>query len=337
MIGILLFGIKKMHKQLSTWQLIANSLEQNVGVMLLYVLESNGSSPGRQGFCMAVNAIGQMLGSIGGGIMEHKFVEMAKESLKLKAESIKLKAELRKQYHDKVAAKNQSGMICSGDQTILIYLIKKEEEVAIKSIINCLENNKNGLLRFTPNNLFFDASQLPKNDFLFNQKSEADWVYEEKLGIKNQLFIIGGGHCSLALCRLFSTMDFYIQLFDERSELNTLELNNFVHEKNIIENYETLANIELQGKNNYVVIMTVGYRTDMVALKALINKPFKYIGMLGSSKKIEKLFFDLKNEVFYERLISKIHSPIGLQINSQTTDEIAISIAAEIIKVKNSI
>ena len=49
--------------------------------MLLYVLESKGSSPGRQGFFMAVNSNGEMEGSIGGGIMEHKFVEMAKEKL----------------------------------------------------------------------------------------------------------------------------------------------------------------------------------------------------------------------------------------------------------------
>jgi xanthine dehydrogenase accessory factor len=69
-------------KSLSTWQLIYNSLQQQVAVMLLYVLESNGSSPGRQGFFMAVNLHGKMEGSLGGGIMEHKFVEMAKAKLK---------------------------------------------------------------------------------------------------------------------------------------------------------------------------------------------------------------------------------------------------------------
>ncbi len=325
-----------MHKQLKTWQLIAESLQQNIAVMLLYVLESNGSSPGRQGFCMAVNANGNMQGSIGGGIMEYKFVEMAKESLKLKAKSSKLKAQIRKQFHDKIAAKNQSGMICSGDQTILIYLIKKDDQPTIKCIINCIENNKNGLLKFTPDRLFFDANNLPKNDFLFNQYSENEWLYEEKLGIKNRLFIIGGGHCSFALSRLFSTMDFYIQLFDERSELNTLELNEFVHEKHIVESYGTLDGIELQGNNNYVVIMTVGYRTDSIAIKTLINKPFKYIGVLGSSKKIEKLFTDLKQEGLTDDKISKIHSPIGIQIHSQTPEEIAISIAAEIIQIKNN-
>lgn len=71
-----------MHKQLPTWQLIQYSLQQKIEVMLLYVLESKGSSPGRQGFMMTVNANGEISGSLGGGIMEHKFVELAKSKLK---------------------------------------------------------------------------------------------------------------------------------------------------------------------------------------------------------------------------------------------------------------
>ena len=67
-----------MKKQLAIWNLISKSLKEKIPVMLLYVVESHGSSPGRQGFFMAVTAEGTMEGSVGGGIMEHKFVEMAK-------------------------------------------------------------------------------------------------------------------------------------------------------------------------------------------------------------------------------------------------------------------
>ena len=63
-----------MHKSFYIWKLILDSLKVNIPVMLLCVLESKGSSPGRQGFFMAVNEAGEMEGSIGGGIMEHKFV-----------------------------------------------------------------------------------------------------------------------------------------------------------------------------------------------------------------------------------------------------------------------
>ena len=112
-----------MTKQLITWRLILKSLEQHIPVMLLYVLESAGSSPGRHGFFMAVNAAGEMEGSIGGGIMEHKFTEMAKEQLREKTAGLSL----RKQVHDKSAARNQSGMICSGEQTILLYRLHQQE------------------------------------------------------------------------------------------------------------------------------------------------------------------------------------------------------------------
>ena len=112
-----------MKKQLSAWKLISTSLQQNIPVILLYVLESRGSSPGRQGFFMAVNARNEMEGSIGGGIMEHKFVEMAKEKLRQNDDE----HSLRKQIHDKRAAQNQSGMICSGEQTIFLYRIQADE------------------------------------------------------------------------------------------------------------------------------------------------------------------------------------------------------------------
>src|SRR5687767_15151041 len=112
-----------MIKRLATWSFIRKSLELNTPVMLLYVLESIGSSPGRQGFLMAVNAHGVMEGSIGGGIMEHKFVEMAIDSLK-KGKTI---LSVKKQFHDKRASKDQSGMICSGEQTILLYSVKEKD------------------------------------------------------------------------------------------------------------------------------------------------------------------------------------------------------------------
>ncbi|MEP6700507.1 MAG: XdhC family protein [Bacteroidota bacterium] len=129
-----------MNKQLSTWKLILESLEQDIAVMLLYVLESKGSSPGRQGFFMAVNANGVMEGSIGGGIMEHKFVEMAKEMLKVWGNK---KQEIKKQVHDKSATTNQSGMICSGEQTVLLYTVQQEENVFIQPIIASLEQYRN--------------------------------------------------------------------------------------------------------------------------------------------------------------------------------------------------
>ncbi len=322
-----------MNKQYPIWQLMAESLQQGIAVMLLYVLQSNGSSPGRQGFFMAVNAKGQMEGSIGGGIMEHKFVEMARQQLAV--DSTKLtEASVRKQVHDKAAGKNQSGMICSGEQTIVLYPLKRADIPTVENIIACLENNKNGLLQLSPTGLQFTET-VPSVDFYFEMQQEDNWLYQEKIGYKNRLYIIGGGHCSLAFAELMGRMDFYISLYDDRENLNTFLQNGFAHEKHIVTDYTELKNKIPPGSNHYVVLMTFGYRTDSIALKALLGKQFKYLGMLGSKKKIEKLFADYKSEGLDERLLRNIFSPIGLHIKSQTPEEIAISIAAEIIKVKN--
>ena len=322
-----------MNRQLLPWKLIAESLQQNVPVMLLYVLESSGSSPGRQGFFMAVNAKGEMEGSIGGGIMEHKFVEMAKEKLQVIDNALQ-ETIIRKQIHDKAAAKNQSGMICSGEQTILLYHVLKKDAAPIQKLIFSLEQNKNGTLILTPEGIRFDQI-VPEKDFGFSMKSEDAWIYKEKTGYKNQLFIIGGGHCALAFSKLMSEMDFYIQLYDNRQDLKTMIKNDTVHEKHIINSYTELTELIPPGSNHYVVIMTFGYRTDDIALKALLGKEFKYIGLLGSKTKIEKMFDDYRKEGIDKKLLQQIHTPIGIPIKSQTPEEIAISIAAEIIREKN--
>ncbi len=323
-----------MNRQLSIWKFIKKSFEENIPVMLLYVLESYGSSPGRQGFFMSVNE-NNMEGSIGGGIMEHKFVEMAKEHLQSFDKLRMTSSQIKKQIHDKTAGKNQSGMICSGEQTILIYKIQEKDIVSLEKIITVLEQNRNGTLHLSPEGIFFEEV-LPAKDFELKLESEVNWSYTEKIGYKNNLYIIGGGHCALAFSKLMSTMDFYIHLFETRQDLNTIEANTYVHKKIIVKDYAELPELIPSGENNYVVVMTLGYRTDDIAVRALLNKDFKYFGLLGSKKKIEKMFEDYKEERISLDVLKKIHSPIGIQIKSETPEEIAVSIAAEIIKVKNN-
>src|SRR5579875_3084943 len=199
----------QMIKQIQVWKLIAESLQNEIAVMLLYVLESKGSSPGRQGFCMAVNSNGEMQGSIGGGIMEHKFVEMARERL----QDTSYKAQVKKQVHDKSATKDRSGMICSGEQTILLYQLQHSDKKIIDAIISCLGEDGNGTLTLSPDKVYFSET-VSSVDFHFEMQSEEDWIYKEKIGYKNHLYIIGGGHCALAFSKIMNMMDFYIHLFD---------------------------------------------------------------------------------------------------------------------------
>lgn len=320
-----------MKHGLAAWKLLEKSLLEGNPAMLLYVLESRGSSPGRQGFFLVVNSLGEMEGSIGGGVMEHQFVDRAKDSLDLDLEE----SVLKRQIHDKAAGPDGSGMICSGEQTILVTRIHEEEADIVGDLIVSLEADEPGLLRLSPKGLEFEPGETSAPDFRFEKNSETNWVYEQVLGCRNDLHIVGAGHCSLAFSQLMSTLDFRLHLYDDRPGLNTLLRNDWVKHKTVLGSYSELGALIPANPRAYVVVMTFGYKTDDLAVRALMGRDFRYFGVLGSERKIEKLFADYAAEGIPLEWLKKIHAPIGLAIHSQTPEEIAVSIAAEIIQVKN--
>lgn len=320
-----------MTKQLQVWKFILDNLKQDIPVVLLYVVESVGSSPGRQGFLMAVNDGHIMKGSIGGGMMEHKFVELAKEKLK---EENAAKAKAKRQVHDPDAKRHRSGMICSGEQTIVIYPLQPYDIHPVEQLVHCMQQFQRGRLVLHPEGIRFEANPS-SHRYLFEKTSEEEWVYEETTSVQPKVHIIGGGHCALALSRIMRMLDFYVIVYDERPELNTMLQNQSAHEKHTLNHYGELADAIAPDDEAYVVIMTFGYRTDDIALRALLHHRFKYMGLLGSKNKIEKMFSDYRAEGWSEEKIAAIHAPVGIPIKSETPEEIAVSIAAEIIKVKN--
>ena len=324
-----------MKKELELWQFAAEKLKQNQTVMLLIVAENSGSSPGRQGFKMIVAEDG-LAGSIGGGVMEVRLVELAKGSVKgkRKKEKGKNKTQIVEQVHRK-NSENSSGMICSGKQTVIFFEMNPQDLKTVREIIRALKNHQAKALQISDSR-FQISENSPEFDYKFEQKDNGEFLYEEKLGFKNHLFIVGGGHCALALSELVSKMDFYISLFDDRADLNTLEKNRFVQAKTIIESYEKIGEFIPSGANHYVVVMTLGYKFDEIVIRKLFDKNFKYFGVLGSRAKMKTLLKNLVKEGFPKEKLNQIHTPIGLPINSQTPEEIAVSIAAEIIAVKNA-
>lgn len=319
-----------MNKELEIWKFAIERLKQNESVILLVVAESSGSSPGRQGFKMVV-AEDDLAGSIGGGVMEIRLVELAK--LRITNYELRLKAEIIEQIHRKDSP-HRSGMICSGKQTVIFFELNLSHLKTIREIIYSLENQLPCRLQIV--NFKFELSNpIQTEDFRFERLGENEFLYEENLGFKNKLFIIGGGHCALALSELMSKMNFHISLFDDRADLNTLAKNEFVHEKKIIESYEQIGEFIESGNNVYVVVMTLGYKFDEIVIRALFDKNFKYFGVLGSKAKMKTLLKNLEKEDFDKEKLANIHTPIGLKINSRTPEEIAVSIAAEIIMHKN--
>ena len=123
------------HSDIHAWEFMQNKHAAGTPVILLYVLQSEGSSPGRQGFKMAVAADDDFCGTIGGGIMEHKFVEMARAFLR----KDNAEQDVYRQVHDKSAGKDQSGMICSGEQTIFLYPVKAQDLPHISALIHSVK------------------------------------------------------------------------------------------------------------------------------------------------------------------------------------------------------
>jgi len=320
-----------VNKELKLWQFAARKLNRNESVMLLVVADSSGSSPGRQGYKMAV-AGDEMCGSVGGGIMEVRLVELAK--VKSKWAKDKKISSIVEQVHQKSSA-NSSGMVCSGSQTVVFYKLNQQNLTTIRKTISALANHQSVSLLISDSTFQIRENQSDELDFRFRRLSETEFFYEEKLDCKNKLFIVGGGHCSLALSEIMSKMDFYITLFDDRPNLNTLAKNEFVHAKQIVESYEKIDEFIPSGANHFVVVMTLGYKTDEIVIRRLLDKNFKYFGVLGSRAKMATLLKNLKKEGLPEEKLNEIHTPIGLPINSRTPEEIAVSIAAEIIAVKN--
>lgn len=302
---------------------ILQKLKAQQAVVLLYVLDSKGSSPGRKGFNMAVAADGVYEGTIGGGIMEVKLLELAKNKL-LNGD---LSVVIKQQYHDKVHTHNQSGMICSGEQTVaLIPLTDKDiqtVEILCSETHNTIQLDENGLSITTQrvsDTLF--AQIVPNYPIFFTPRKS------------KRVHIFGGGHVSLALSQLLSLLDFEIIVYDHRHELSTIQQNTFAHHTRIIDYDTDIQHIPFE-KEDAIVIVSFSYRTDKQILLQLSNVQVRYMGMMGSATKVKTLFDELITEGVSATFLSNISSPIGLKIHSKTTMEIAVSIAAELIATYN--
>jgi xanthine dehydrogenase accessory factor len=313
------------------WDSVLKKIESGINCTLLVVTESDGSSPGREGFKMLVSTDGSLLGSIGGGALEHNLVEIAREKLKTNSMEIICK----RYFHTDKGVVNKSGMICSGSQAVaLIPLVLRDTEV-IRAVYESTDKNREGVLNLshTGMNSITGVSSVKEFDFTF--VSENDWSFSERIGYLNSLHIIGGGHCSLALSKIMSELNFHITVYDDRQEVETMRINTYANEKKYVP-FTELESLLKNGERVYAVIMTFGHKADELVLKQLIRKKLKYTGMMGSPSKVKQIFDNLLSEGFTKDELSKIHAPIGVQINSKTPEEIAISIAAQIIKIKNS-
>ncbi|MBI5584446.1 MAG: XdhC family protein [Deltaproteobacteria bacterium] len=160
-------------------------------------------------------------------------------------------------------------------------------------------------------------------------------IFVEPLKPAATVYLFGAGHISRPLCQLAKLVDFRVVVVDDREEF--ANRTRFPEADEIWVRSFDLDPLEFPlGPNAYVVIITRGHLHDHQLLRQVLPKPVRYIGMIGSRHKREVVFKALRREGFAEDLIKTVHAPIGLAINAQTPEEIAVSIAAELIQVRGA-
>lgn len=152
--------------------------------------------------------------------------------------------------------------------------------------------------------------------------------------MKNPILVImGGGHISVPISKIGKMLGFYVQVIDDREEFADKERFSEADEV-ICCPFDRLREHLRSERNTYYVIVTRGHQGDLECATEVLRREFVYAGMIGSKAKVAKTKNALLENGVAQDKIDQLHSPIGLDIGAQTPEEIAVSIAAEIIQDK---
>ncbi|HRH70556.1 MAG TPA: XdhC family protein [Flavobacteriales bacterium] len=316
-----------MNNQRDFWLEVQKRVLDRDPLAVLCVVESIGSSPGRAGFKMCLPIGSEFVGSIGGGIMEKKLVDLTADLMDREGSFPFLK----RQVHQADLGKDRSGMICSGEQTVAGYFMYDQEAIdLVGNIIAAFDD------RTQPKELEYSTTGIriiPAGER--RGLGPDEWCYYEALRHQPRVAIVGAGHVSLALSKQMGLLGFHVTVYDDRNGLQTWHANTYAQEKHFVD-YAKLTALVPSDPDLYVVIASVGYRTDDLILRQLIRNRYKYIGLLGSAEKVRVMFEAMRLDGFTDEELDRVHAPVGLPIHSRTPEEIAVSIAAEIVRAKNS-
>jgi len=160
-------------------------------------------------------------------------------------------------------------------------------------------------------------------------------VFLEPILPAETLYLFGAGHLSQSTAVMAKMLGFRVVVIDPRPEFNNND--RFPGTDSlVVEDYENAFSELNLDDNSYIVIYTPGHVSDERCLQFAVGTAARYVGMIGSKKKVKEIKERLRRKGVPEQQLDGIHAPIGLEINAQTPEEIAISILAEIIKVRRT-
>lgn len=318
---------------------ILYEIEKNNDLVLVTLTDSDGSAPRKTGAQMLVGEKGLILGTIGGGAVEKLSIEKAQDLVKQKRSNLH-------PFFLHTNDKEDIGMICGGNVTALFQFISAGDplwkEICIKAIelftaqkggwfVQRLDGGKPALFGENAELICGESPEceIPEGSKALNSGAHF-WM---PIPVAERVIIFGGGHIAAALVPLLSIVGFRSWVFDDRAEYTTAD--RFPQaEKCITGDFMHIGDSVSISDKDYVVIMTNGHKNDFETELQVLRGPFAYIGVIGSRRKTAAVNEKLRAQGITENKIAQVHTPIGTAIKAVTPEEIAVSIAGELILVR---
>lgn len=325
---------------------INQSLQAGQDVVLVTIIAGSGSTPRGAGARMWVLSDGTCQGTIGGGNVEHQAYLKAKELLESR-ESTTVGYNLGQKDTANI------GMVCGGQVVVYFQFIAHEDQESrglVEEILVQCEREEDAWLimdiseeQVWSMGLYTKSGglkgmKLPDIEPLLKNKAirvemEGRLYYAEPIVKSGTVYVFGGGHVAQQLVPVLAHLDFKCVVLDDREDFANPEIFPDAAKTLICEFKDIFKSVTIT-KNDYVVIMTRGHMYDyLIQSQVLAKKPF-YVGVMGSRQKIKFVTERLMADGYTREEIEACHMPIGTNIQAETPEEIAISIAGELIQTR---
>lgn len=309
-------------------------------LVLVTVVAASGATPRGMGARMLVSAEGRLCGTIGGGAVEYRALETAQRVL-TEAASVCRDFALHK---DDV---QNLGMICGGEVQVFFHYLPMGDHHTLqlterieaayaqsKDLWLLSDLGSDGTLGiYTPADGIcgLDWADFKPSRHPVRWKEGGRDLYAEQIATSGKVYVFGCGHVAQELVPLLSHVGFRCIALDDRPEFADPAL--FPTAEQVLPiDFERIADTVTVGAEDYVCVMTRGHAYDTAVQAQLLNTPACYIGVIGSIHKRAGVFRILHGMGFTEDDTNRIITPIGLDIGGETPAEIAVSIAAQMIR-----
>lgn len=322
---------------------VVHALEAGQNVELVSVVASGGSTPRGAGAMLAVFPGGRTAGTIGGGNVEYEAAKLAQTLLETGEDALR---HFRFVQGDAASL----GMVCGGDVTVQFQCLPAGDAAVVTLLRDLLEatgkNADTWLVRRLEDGRVTAMGLADRDGARYLEEVPAGLLQNKAVfrdgwfavpAVKaGRVYIFGGGHVSQALAPAIAAVGFRPVVYDDRPEFADKAL--FPQAEEVLcGSFEELSRQVKVTPDDYVVIMTRGHQADYEVLTQTLRSGAKYLGCIGSKKKLALCRDRLLAAGFTAEEYARVHAPIGLAIGAETPEEIAVSVTAELIAVRAGI